>query len=184
MRIPVLRARKERPVTIDDVVERMSERHSEEDQDLVRRAHVFSARVHSGQERMSGEPYLMHPLAVAMILTEQGLDATSITVGLLHDVLEDTHAEPAEIREEFGDEVLSLVEGVTKISKISFTTREQEQADNFRKLLLAMVEDIRVLFVKLADLLHNMRTLDHLASAAQLRKSSVVKINRGFPHRT
>ncbi len=171
MRIPVLGAKKERPVTIDDIVDRMSERHSEEDQDLVRRAHVFAAAVHSGQERMSGEPYSTHPLAVAMILAEQGLDATSITVGLLHDVLEDTHAEPEQIREEFGDEVLSLVEGVTKISKISFTTREQEQAENFRKLLLAMVEDIRVLLVKLADRLHNTRTLEHLSPAAQLRNA-------------
>jgi GTP pyrophosphokinase len=112
---------------------------------------------------------MSHPMAVARILAQQGLDATSIAVGLLHDVLEDTHAEPEEIRAEFGDEVLSLVEGVTKIGKISFQTREQEQAENFRKLLLAMVEDIRVLLVKLADRLHNMRTLEHLAPAARAR---------------
>jgi len=184
MRIPVLGSKKKRPVTIDDIVDRMSERHSEEDQDLVRRAHEFSARVHSGQERLSGEPYSMHPLAVAMILTVQGLDSTSIAVGLLHDVLEDTHAEPTEIREEFGEEVLSLVEGVTKISKISFTTREQEQAENFRKLLLAMVEDIRVLFVKLADRLHNMRTLEHLSAAAQLHNAhETMEIYAPLAHR-
>ena len=171
MRFPVLGTKKERPVTIEDVIGRMSKRHSEDDQDLVRRAYLFSARVHRGQERMSGEPYLVHPLAVAMILAEQRLDATSIAVGLLHDVLEDTHTEPAQVQEEFGEEVLGLVEGVTQISKISFTTREQEQAENFRKLLLAMVEDIRVLFVKLADRFHNMRTLEHLSPDAQLHNA-------------
>ena len=171
MRLPVLGIKKDRPVGIEDILESMSERHSDEDRELVQQAYVFSARVHSGQERMSGEPYMIHPLAVAHILAEQGLDAVTISVGLLHDVLEDTHAEPAEIRQAFGDEVLSLVEGVTKISKISFTSREQEQAENFRKLLLAMVEDIRVLLVKLADRLHNMRTLEHLSPAAQERNA-------------
>jgi len=172
MRIPVLGTKRQRPVTIEDILESMSGRHSEEDCELVRKAYEFSDRVHAGQERKSGEPYLIHPMAVAKILAEQGLDAISISVGLLHDVLEDTHAEPAEISQEFGDEVLSLVEGVTKISKISFTTREQEQAENFRKLLLAMVEDIRVLLVKLADRLHNMRTLEHLSAEAQARNAS------------
>jgi len=171
MRLPVIGSKKQPPITIEDILEAMSGRHSEQDCDLVRRAWEFSERVHSGQERKSGEPYLVHPMSVALILAEQGLDATSIAVGLLHDVLEDTHAEPAEIRDEFGDEVLGLVEGVTKISKISFRTREQEQAENFRKLLLAMVEDIRVLLVKLADRLHNMRTLEHLSPTAQARNA-------------
>jgi len=171
MRIPVIGTRKQRPITIEDILEAMSGRHPEEDCEFVRKAYEFSDRVHAGQERKSGEPYLIHPMAVAKILAEQGLDSTSIAVGLLHDVLEDTHAEPAEIREAFGDEVLSLVEGVTKISKISFRTREQEQAENFRKLLLAMVEDIRVLLVKLADRLHNMRTLEHLSPDAQERNA-------------
>ncbi len=171
MRLPVLGTKKKRPVGIEDVLASLSDRHTDAERDLVKRAYVFSARVHSGQERMSGEPYMIHPLAVAHILAEQGLDAVSVAVGLLHDVLEDTHAEPAEIRDAFGEEVLSLVEGVTKISKISFRTREQEQAENFRKLLLAMVEDIRVLLVKLADRLHNMRTLEHLSPAAQARNA-------------
>ncbi len=171
MRLPVIGTRKQRPVTIEDILESMSGRDSEQDRELVRRAYEFSDRVHDGQERVSGEPYLIHPMAVAKILAEQGLDAISISVGLLHDVLEDTHAEPAEIREEFGDEVLSLVEGVSKISKMSFRTREQEQAENFRKLLLAMVEDIRVLLVKLADRLHNMRTLEHLSPERQERNA-------------
>ena len=149
----------------------MEETHSEADRDLVRRAYVFSARVHKGQERLSGEPYLTHPLAVALILAEQRLDAVSIAVGLLHDVLEDTHARAGEVREEFGEEVAGLVESVTKISQIAFTSREQEQAENFRKLLLAMVQDIRVLLVKLADRLHNMRTLEFLAEEAQLRNA-------------
>lgn len=171
MRFPSLGTKTKRSVTIKDVIEQMSERYSVDDQDLVRRAHLFSARAHHGQLRKSGEPYVVHPLAVAMILAEQRLDATSIAVGLLHDVLEDTQADSERVQEEFGEEVLSLVEGVTQISKISFTTREQEQAENFRKLLLAMVEDIRVLFVKLADRFHNMRTLAHLSPDAQLRNA-------------
>ena len=149
----------------------MEETHSAADRALVRRASVFSARVHKGQERLSGEPYLNHPLAVGLILADQQLDAISIAVGLLHDVLEDTHAEVDEVRKEFGDEVTGLVQGVTKIGQIAFTSREQEQAENFRKLLLAMVEDIRVLLVKLADRLHNMRTLEHLSEEARLRNA-------------
>ena len=160
---------------IESILEHMEATHTSEDLDLVRRAYILSADLHKGQERLSGEPYLMHPLSVAMILAEQGLDATSITVGLLHDVLEDTIADADQIETEFGEEVLGLVEGVTKISKISFTTREQEQAENFRKLLLAMVEDIRVLLVKLADRLHNMRTLEHLSPEAQLRNARETK---------
>jgi len=171
MRLPVLGSRKQKPITVEQLLAVVAERHSEEDCELVRRAWEFSDRVHAGQERKSGEPYLIHPAAVAMILAEQGLDAVSISVGLLHDVLEDTHASAEEIRAEFGDEVLGLVEGVTKISKINFQSREQEQAENFRKLLLAMVEDIRVLLVKLADRLHNMRTLEHLSPVAQARNA-------------
>lgn len=175
MRIPVLGSGKKPPVRIESILEHMEPTHSPEDLDLVRRAYVLSADLHKGQERLSGEPYLMHPLSVAMILAEQGLDATSIAVGLLHDVLEDTIADADQIEAEFGDEVLGLVQGVTNISKISFTTREQEQAENFRKLLLAMVEDIRVLLVKLADRLHNMRTLEHLPPEAQMRNARETK---------
>ncbi len=171
MRLPALRSSKPEPIRVEDILDTIENTHSPADQDLVRRAHAFSARVHRGQERLSGEPYLIHPLAVGLILAEQGLDATSIAVGLLHDVLEDTHASADEVEDEFGADVASLVEGVTKISQIAFTTREQEQAENFRKLLLAMVEDIRVLLVKLADRLHNMRTLEHLSPDAQLRNA-------------
>ena len=171
MRLPALRSSKPEPLRVEDILERIENTHSPADQDLVRRAHVFSASVHRGQERLSGEPYLSHPLAVGLILAEQGLDATSIAVGLLHDVLEDTQASVDDVEEEFGADVAGLVEGVTKISQITFTTREQEQAENFRKLLLAMVEDIRVLLVKLADRLHNMRTLEHLSPDAQLRNA-------------
>jgi len=171
MRLPALRASKPQPIRIEDILETIDQTLSPADQDLVRRAYLFTARVHHGQERLSGEPYLIHPLTVAMILAEQGLDATSISVGLLHDVLEDTHANVDVLEDEFGADVASLVEGVTKISQIGFTTREQHQAENFRKLLLAMVEDIRVLLVKLADRLHNMRTLEYLPSDAQLRNA-------------
>jgi GTP pyrophosphokinase len=159
------------PTRIEDILDRLEGSHTPEEIDLVRRAYVFSARVHRGQERLSGEPYLNHPLAVAMILAELELDGTSIAVGLLHDVLEDTHASQEEIEITFGDEIATLVDGVTKISKISFTSKEEEQAENFRKLVLAMTEDIRVLVVKLADRLHNMRTLEYLKPEAQVRNA-------------
>jgi GTP pyrophosphokinase len=160
-----------RPTRIEDILDRLEGSHTPEEIDLVHRAYVFSARVHRGQERLSGEPYLNHPLAVAMILAELELDGTSIAVGLLHDVLEDTHASQEAIETMFGEEVATLVDGVTKISKITFTSKEEEQAENFRKLVLAMTEDIRVLMVKLADRLHNMRTLEYLKPEAQVRNA-------------
>ena len=171
MRIPSLQIGGSQPTRIEDILDQLEGTHPPEDLDLVHRAYVYSARVHRGQERLSGEPYLNHPLAVAMILSELDLDATSIAVGLLHDVLEDTHASQEDIEEMFGEEVGNLVDGVTKISKISFTSKEQEQAENFRKLVLAMTEDIRVLMVKLADRLHNMRTLEYLKPEAQVRNA-------------
>jgi GTP pyrophosphokinase len=111
---------------------------------------------------MNGEPYLTHPLEVANILAELKLDVVTVTAGLLHDVLEDTLIPPEELKRQFGEEVYQLVDGVTKISQVYLTSRHQKQAENFRKMLLAMVSDIRVLFVKLADRLHNMRTLQYL----------------------
>ncbi|MFQ5742808.1 MAG: RelA/SpoT family protein [Acidobacteriota bacterium] len=171
MGLSVLRNSVPAPIRIEDILERMEGTPSEQGWELVRQAYVFSARVHRGQERLSGEPYLSHPLAVAMILADLGLDAVSIAVGLLHDVLEDTRAGRQQVESIFGEEVAGLVEGVTKISQISFTSKEQEQAENFRKLLLAMVKDIRVLMVKLADRLHNMRTLEYLPAEARLRNA-------------
>jgi len=129
--------------------------------DLLRKAYVFSAKVHLGQVRLSGEPYLIHPLEVAGILTQLKLDVATVATGLLHDSMEDTLTTLEEIRENFGDEIVRLVDGVTKISKIALRSSEEDQAENFRKMILAMVKDIRVILVKLADRLHNMRTLKY-----------------------
>jgi len=133
-----------------------------EDISLIRKAWEFCVKHHQGQMRASGEPYIIHPLEVAEVLAEMKLDATAIAAGLLHDSVEDTPATSEEIRAGFGDQVAHIVEGVTKIDKIQFANREDRQAENVRKMLLAMVSDVRVVLIKLADRLHNMRTLEHL----------------------
>jgi guanosine-3',5'-bis(diphosphate) 3'-pyrophosphohydrolase len=156
-------------IRFEDIVEKLQENHPNGDMELVRRAYVFSAQHHKGQVRRSGEPYLNHPLEVAYILADMAQDATSVAVGLLHDVLEDTLATGEELEHYFGSEVARIVEGVTKISKIPFTSQEEKQAENFRKMLIAMVDDIRVILVKMADRLHNVRTLGHLERPKQLR---------------
>lgn len=153
----------------EQIAETVLRHHAGADLDVLRRAYMFSAVAHKGQTRQSGEPYLTHPLAVANILAEWRLDPISVTVGLLHDALEDTLATPDEIKEKFGDVVFHIVEGVTKISQISYDSAEERQAESFRKLLLAMVDDVRVILVKLADRLHNMRTLEHLAGEKRAR---------------
>jgi GTP diphosphokinase / guanosine-3',5'-bis(diphosphate) 3'-diphosphatase len=149
-------------IRYEDLAEKVSRYHPGAPIELIQRGYVVSAKYHKGQLRMNGEPYLTHPLEVANILAELKLDAVTVTAGLLHDVLEDTLMTPEELRKQFGDEVFLLVDGVTKIAQVSLTSRQQKQAENFRKMLLAMVGDIRVLFVKLADRLHNMRTLQYL----------------------
>jgi GTP pyrophosphokinase len=131
------------------------------------KAYEFSAQVHQGQTRRSGEPYLTHPLAVAGLIAEMRLDVPSVATGLLHDTVEDTLATLPQIRDLFGDEVADLVDGVTKIGQMDFRSREEKQAENFRKMLLAMARDIRVILIKLADRTHNMRTLDHLGAERQ-----------------
>ena len=137
--------------------------------ELLRRAYVFSAMEHRGQVRSSGEPYLTHPLEVAQILAELRLDLTCVIAGLLHDVIEDTLTTREVLEEYFGKDIAHLVEGLSKISRIAFTSREEAQAENFRKMMLDMVDDIRVILVKLADRLHNMRTLEHLSPRQQQR---------------
>jgi len=132
------------------------------DLELVQRAYRFSERSHHGQQRASGEPYLSHPLEVAGLLVNFKMDVTTVTAGLLHDVLEDTHTTKDDLEREFGAEIAELVDGVTKIGKLAFSSREERQAENFRKMVVAMARDIRVLMIKLADRLHNMRTLDYL----------------------
>lgn len=158
-------------IRFEEIAETVQLHHPGADLDVLRRAYVFSAVAHKGQVRASGEPYLSHPLEVASILASWRLDPICVAVGLLHDALEDTLATPQEIEEKFGPVVLHIVEGLTKISQISFSSVEERQAESFRKLLLAMVDDVRVILVKLADRLHNMRTLQHLSEEKRIRIS-------------
>jgi len=146
-------------IRVNDVLDKISEYHPEADLGIIERAYIYSARVHDGQVRLSGEPYLTHPLEVAGILTDMRLDAISVAAGFLHDVIEDTHAGPEDIEELFGPEVRHIVSGVTKLSSLSFHSSRARQAESLRKMFLAMADDIRVILIKLADRLHNMRTL-------------------------
>jgi GTP diphosphokinase / guanosine-3',5'-bis(diphosphate) 3'-diphosphatase len=148
---------------LDQLINRVLSYNPDADVDLMRRAYAFSAKAHEGQTRRSGEPYLQHPLAVAGILTSLRSDVTAIVAALLHDTVEDTLATPDELEHEFGKDIARLVEGVTKIGKIPFRNYEEKQAENFRKMVLSMADDIRVVLIKLADRLHNMRTLQHLS---------------------
>src|SRR6187402_2914834 len=150
-------------IRFEDLLDKVRGYSPDADLELLRKAYVFSALEHKGQIRHSGEPYLVHPMEVADILADMKLDAVCIAAGLLHDVVEDTLTTPDKIREKFGEDVAHIVEGVTKIGAIPFSSSEERQAENFRKMLLAMVDDIRVILVKLADRLHNMRTLNHLS---------------------
>src|SRR5437763_2423262 len=146
----------------EDILDKVESYKPDFDEELLQKAYIFSAREHRRQVRSSGEPYLVHPLNVAYILAEMRLDETSIAVGLLHDVLEDTLTTKETLQEIFGDDVAELVDGVTKISRYAYVSKEEQQAETFRKMLLAMVSDLRVVLVKLADRLHNMRTLEFL----------------------
>ncbi len=152
---------------LDQLISRVQSYNPNADVELVRRAYAFSEKAHAGQTRRSGEPYLQHPLAVAGVLTALRSDVTAVAAGLLHDTLEDTLATPDELEKEFGKDVVHLVDGVTKIGKIPFRNYEEKQAENFRKMVLSMADDIRVVLIKLADRLHNMRTLEHLPEARQ-----------------
>src|SRR5437870_672505 len=156
-------------IRFEDLLDKVRAYSPDADVELLRRAYVFSAFEHRGQVRHSGEPYLIHPLAVADFLADMKLDAVAIAAGLLHDVVEDTLTTIERIEELFGPEVAHVVEGVTKISAIPFQSSEERQAENFRKMLLAMVDDIRVMLVKLADRLHNMRTLNHLPEDRRIK---------------
>ena len=148
-------------IRINDVIDKISEYYPQADFDIIDRAYIYSARVHDGQVRLSGEPYLSHPLEVAGILADMKLDVISVASGLLHDVIEDTHAVPEEIEKLFGPEILHIVSGVTKLSSLPFHSSRARQAESLRKMFLAMADDIRVILIKLADRLHNMRTLEY-----------------------
>jgi GTP pyrophosphokinase len=156
-------------VTIDAICESVSQRNPAADLDLIRRCYAYAEQSHSGQFRRSGEPYLVHPMGVSKIIADLNLDVASVCAGILHDCVEDTTATPEDIREKFGEEIQQIVEGVTKLGQIPWTTREERQAENFRKMLLAMARDIRVILVKLADRVDNMRTLQFMSRDKQER---------------
>jgi GTP diphosphokinase / guanosine-3',5'-bis(diphosphate) 3'-diphosphatase len=145
-----------------ELMKMMRTNRPHDDLGIIRKAYDYSQKHHAGQMRASGEPYLVHPLGVALVLAEMKMDPVAIAAGLLHDSVEDTSVTVVDIRKEFGEQVAHIVEGVTKISAIDFASREEQQAENLRKMMLAMVDDIRVVLIKLADRLHNMRTLEHL----------------------
>ncbi|WP_165175293.1 bifunctional (p)ppGpp synthetase/guanosine-3',5'-bis(diphosphate) 3'-pyrophosphohydrolase [Desulfovibrio sp. ZJ369] len=156
-------------IRIQEILDKVAASNPDADLELIRRAYVFAATAHAGQTRLSGEPYLSHPLAVADTLAEMGFDEPTVVAGLLHDTVEDTRVTIEEIDENFGEEAADIVDGVTKISMIPFENKEEAQAENIRKMILAMSHDMRVLMVKLADRLHNMRTLDFQKTHKQKR---------------
>lgn len=157
---------------LDQILENISKYHPEADLDRVRRAYDHAARAHQGQTRRSGDPYVTHPLCTAQLITELRLDVASVCAGLLHDAVEDTSMTVAELAELFGEEISFLVDGVTKLGKLPYSNREDHQAENFRKMLLAMSKDIRVILVKFCDRLDNMRTLEHMPPHKQERISN------------
>ena len=156
-------------IRFEDLIEKVRATSPDADVELLRRAYVFSAYEHKGQVRHSGEPYLVHPLEVADLLADMKLDVVAVAAGLLHDIVEDTQTPIERIKELFGADIAHVVEGVTKLGAIPFSSSEERQAENFRKMLLAMVDDIRVILVKLADRLHNMRTLHHLPEERRIK---------------
>ena len=152
-----------------DVLESIKSVYSEQESEFLTKAYYFAKNAHSGQKRASGEEYFTHPCAVAQILIDLRMDSNTIAAAFLHDVLEDTPVTQQDIKNEFGDEVLELVEGVTKLDKIEFKSQEEEQAENFKKIFVSMAKDIRVVIIKLADRLHNMRSLNFLSKERQLK---------------
>lgn len=158
-------------IRIEDIIDKVEKNRPDPDIALIRRAYLFSAKYHSGQKRASGEPYLVHPLEVADILADMRLDETSVSTGLLHDVVEDTLVDLDTLRDYFGEEVTRLVDGLTKIAHISNLSKEKQQAENVRKMVLAMTTDVRVVLIKLADRLHNMRTMQFLKPEKRARIS-------------
>jgi len=155
--------------TIDDLIEKILLYNPEANVDLIKKAYIFSSEAHCSQKRVEGSPYIHHPLAVAEILADMKLDSATIAAGLLHDTVEDTGMRPDDISDMFGKEIAFLVDAVTKLSRVEFQTKEEAQAENFRKMLLAMSKDIRVILIKFADRLHNMRTSEHLPEDKRIR---------------
>ena len=156
-------------IDVDDLIALVRNYNPRTNVDLLRRAYAYGTQMHDGQLRKSGESYFTHPVAVAAILTEQHLDDATIVTALLHDTIEDTMSTYSEVDRLFGQEVAELVDGVTKLDKIQFRDRQEADAESFRKMMLAMSRDLRVILIKLADRLHNMRTLDAMAADSRRR---------------
>jgi len=154
--------------TVEDLIKKQKENNPNSDSELIRRAYNFSSSHHTGQNRLSGEPYIVHPLEVAYILADLELDDDTICSALLHDTVEDTDVTEKQLEEEFGKEIAYIVNGVTKLNKIQYFTIEEQQVENYRKMFLAMGKDLRVILIKLADRLHNMRTLNYLTRERQI----------------
>ena len=158
-------------IDADDLIALVENYNPKTNADLIARAYSYGQKMHDGQIRRSGEPYFTHPIAVAAILTEQQLDDATIVTALLHDTIEDTRSTFQEIEREFGTEIAELVDGVTKLTNLQLSSSETKQAENFRKLFMAMSKDLRVILVKLADRLHNMRTIRAMNPDKQLQKA-------------
>ena len=161
----------EADLTVDDLSRRLKLAQPDADIELFVKAYEFAHKHHLPQKRSSGEPYIIHPMNVAATLIKLKMDLQSICGGLLHDVVEDCDVSEEEIRQEFGDDIATIVIGCTKISKIKFKTKEESQAENFRKMVVAMAKDIRVIVVKLADRMHNMLTLQYVSKEKQVKKA-------------
>src|ERR671930_251151 len=156
---------------IDELLANVAAYNPEVDRELITRAFRFAARAHEGQQRRSGEDFVLHPCGAAKICAQLRLDDETIAAALLHDVVEDTDAELGGVRAEFGDEIAKLVEGVTKLTRVQFQSPEQAEAENYRKLIMAMAEDARVILIKLADRLHNLREIEYLGKQKQMQKA-------------
>ncbi|TML86684.1 MAG: bifunctional (p)ppGpp synthetase/guanosine-3',5'-bis(diphosphate) 3'-pyrophosphohydrolase, partial [Actinobacteria bacterium] len=167
----VLETHEKHQELIDELIAAVAAYNPEVDRDLIRRAFLFAANAHEGQQRRSGEDFVLHPWGAAKICAELRLDDETIAAALLHDVVEDTNAELEDVRAEFGDEVAKLVEGVTKLTRVQFQSREQAEAENYRKLIVAMAADVRVILIKLADRLHNLREIEYLGKQKQIQKA-------------
>ncbi len=158
-------------IDVEDLIALVRNYNPRTNDDLIRRAYDYGKQMHEGQLRQSGEPYFTHPVAVAAILTEQRLDDATIVTALLHDTIEDTKSTYSEVARQFGEEVAELVDGVTKLTNLQLSSTQSKQAENFRKLFMAMSKDLRVILVKLADRLHNMRTIKSMLPEKQAQKA-------------
>src|SRR5437763_8369713 len=167
----VLEAAERHQELIDELIESVAAYNRDVDRDLLRRAFAFAAHAHEGQQRRSGEDFIHHPWGAAKICAELRLDEQTIAAALLHDVVEDTGVPIEEVKSEFGDEIARLVEGVTKLTRIQFQSREHAEAENYRKMIMAMERDERVILIKLSDRLHNLRTIEYLGKQKQIQKA-------------